>query len=790
MSQLDAMKLTDAIRRRLAAFALDRAFVRDEQLAAACRDLWSGPAVGGGLVNDLWVEGAFPATASAFSLNGLAAEGAFDSELCRHLERVGAVPAGRRLFAHQEQAIRTARDGGSDDRPALVVTAGTGAGKTESFLLPVLNDLYSEPRIPGEAGVRCLILYPMNALVNDQVERLDAWLAEQARLTLFHFTSETPEDRKRLHKLGLPEGGRQRVLTRQQARGLESAQGKRIEPLDRGPVPDLLVTNYSMLEYMLCRPQDGVFFGPALRAVVLDEAHLYAGTLAAEIMLLLRRVLDRCGKKSGDVLQIATSATLGSSQADLVQFASRIFSKPELRVLPIRGERARPSLAEPLPPATEPTPEAVNALRWLEYPTLTADPDGQQRLSTIGAAAADRLRQDLSALTEPPAVNGSTTELRPARILWDALRQTPLVAWLEDRLFQVRQTSLADLSRNLWQRVDNDAERATLTLLKLAGAARDAKSGTDEVTGPLLGHRLHVVTRSAAGVAVCLNPDCTGPAAHRWDGFGCLTAEPREVCPHCRSGLLAVCRCDNCGRAAVVGVERGGCYVPPAWDFSGRPQSGSRVLRLADDADGNAEGDLLVLDRGGEPGGHGAAGIRLRIVDGCPDCGEDAQTWQALFLPDRLALSILAETTLAGLPRFPGYTADWLPAGGRRLLAFSDSRRAAARLGAALTDDHETQLIRSLLARCRTGADPALLDIYRQDEQELLSKLTAENLNDAVRRRYESKLAEVRRDLSGAEAGGRLDEWHAAAQQLVAAKELRDDEAAEKQPVRATERKT
>ncbi len=102
------------------------------------------------------------------------------------------------------------------------------------------------------------------------------------------------------------------MRTRQEARGLETRAGQKINITvqDRGPQPDILVTNYSMLEYMLCRPQDAVFFGPALRTIILDEAHLYAGTLAAEVTLLFRRLLDRCGRRPEQILHIATSATL------------------------------------------------------------------------------------------------------------------------------------------------------------------------------------------------------------------------------------------------------------------------------------------------------------------------------------------------------------------------------------------------------------------------------------------------------------------------------------------------
>jgi DEAD/DEAH box helicase domain-containing protein len=105
----------------------------------------------------------------------------------------------------------------------------------------------------------------------------------------------------------------------------------------------VLVTNYSMLEYMLCRPQDAVFFGSALRIFVADEAHMYTGTLAAEIALLLRRVLIRCGLPSESVLQIATSATLGG---DVRAFAAKLFSKDLTNVQWFRGESVRPALPE------------------------------------------------------------------------------------------------------------------------------------------------------------------------------------------------------------------------------------------------------------------------------------------------------------------------------------------------------------------------------------------------------------------------------------------------------------
>ena len=144
------------------------------------------------------------------------------------------MPRDRKLYTHQLEAIDKARPKPSEDRPSIIVTAGTGAGKTESFLLPILDDLYRNP--PKESrGAKCIILYPMNALVNDQVDRLYDWLKGQNRVSLFHFTSETPENSQRANQQGVPKWEPCRMRTRQQARGLEDAQGNSVPPDSRGP---------------------------------------------------------------------------------------------------------------------------------------------------------------------------------------------------------------------------------------------------------------------------------------------------------------------------------------------------------------------------------------------------------------------------------------------------------------------------------------------------------------------------------------------------------------------------
>jgi DEAD/DEAH box helicase domain-containing protein len=231
MSQLNTLDLRDRLISRVSAFALDDHFVADSALRGVLETIWSGPPERGGLGSELWVEGAFPSEQADETLGQVADRGLLANALARQLNRVGEFPLNRAPYTHQLRSLEAAHESRDmpEGQPALVVTAGTGAGKTESFLLPMLERLWTQPPIHGE-GVSAIILYPMNALVNDQVGRLDKWLEGQERVTFFHFTSETPENKRRADERGTPEATRARFRTRQQARGFEDRQGEQ----DRG----------------------------------------------------------------------------------------------------------------------------------------------------------------------------------------------------------------------------------------------------------------------------------------------------------------------------------------------------------------------------------------------------------------------------------------------------------------------------------------------------------------------------------------------------------------------------
>lgn len=758
-AQIDAFALSESIRQRLVDLALEINFVRDARLRDICERLWRGAPEKGGLVGDIWVEGAFPAEPSGETLASLVSAGVFDAQLAAHLDRQGAVPMARPLYTHQAAAVRAAKLGSqSDIRPGLVVTAGTGAGKTEAFLLPVLNELFASDRQPN-AGTRCIILYPMNALVNDQVDRLYQWLQGQDKVTVFHFTSETPEDRAWADIANIPSWDACRMRTRQEARGLENHSGKPIRLSGsgegRGPVPDIVITNYSMLEYMLCRPQDAPFFGPGLKNVVLDEAHLYTGTLAAEITLLMRRLLERCRLASRDVTFFATSATIGTGQTgELESFASQVFSKPIDSIQVIAGRANRARLAPPEDPAAAPTAGAVTGKAWLTGPTLKLTPAGEAELAEDPALCA-ALADDLRVLCASNVVEDAmaAAESKPARLLRWAIGSAPVIHQLEGVLWTRKRLRLLELAEVLWGTSTAEAVTATVHLLQMAAAARECVADY-----PLVPHRVHLVARMPESLGVCVNAECAGPAELRLEPLGCVTADLRDRCAYCGSAVISIARCDNCGETGLAGrLDTVTAALLPA-----SPRSQDNAFFTLE-----GSGSSVVVNRDdGRVGGIGMPGVVLHDVKHCPNCGAVANgqggSWAAIRPGDTLAVSVLAETLLAAVPEYPSDRRRWLPARGRRVLAFSDSRREAARFGPRLTRQHEFQVLRAAMAQVLSDtplADSGLAEIIELENEDLRVKLQKQGLSLTVEKYLRDKLQAGENQLAQVLSGGAIRWW-------------------------------
>ena len=211
----------------------------------------------------------------------------------------------RPLYRHQRNAIEKLKTGRN-----LIVSTGTGSGKTESFLLPILDSLLRE-RENGtlqSPGVRALLIYPMNALANDQAERLRELLKDCPDITYGSYTGQTKQ--KYTEALN---------VYRQLNNGEDPLPNELIsrEQMKNSP-PHLLITNYAMLEYLMLRPADSVFFeadkAHLWKYIVLDEAHVYNGGSGIEVAMLLRRL--KATLNNTHIQYILTSATLGDEKSD------------------------------------------------------------------------------------------------------------------------------------------------------------------------------------------------------------------------------------------------------------------------------------------------------------------------------------------------------------------------------------------------------------------------------------------------------------------------------------------
>lgn len=242
----------------------------------------------------------------------------------------------RPLHLHQEKALRAA----CQENESLIVATGTGSGKTESFLYPIAQKLLTDPQ-PESLGVRVLLIYPMNALANDQLfYRIAPMFGRDLReygITFGRYTgqiranADRNEEREKLREndklmdaLGyaLPDNW---LLTR--------------EEMIEAP-PKILITNYAMLEHLLLLPRNAPLFAQStLHTLVLDEIHTYSGAQATEVAFLLRKLKQRIGLK--EPLQVfGTSASLaegpGADEA-LLNFAGQLFGEKVHQV--IRGKR-------------------------------------------------------------------------------------------------------------------------------------------------------------------------------------------------------------------------------------------------------------------------------------------------------------------------------------------------------------------------------------------------------------------------------------------------------------------
>lgn len=480
---------------------------------------------------------------------------------------LSALKADRSLYLHQEEAIKNVFANRN-----VVVATGTGSGKTEAFLYPILFHLYREfERGELGPGVRALILYPMNALANDQRDRLGNEICRgleqfgsKFRITFGQYIGETPEDEhERDHK-------NRRSGEEARANRLPGELVLRTEM--RAKPPNILLTNYSMLEYLLLRPDDSPLFdnGNAKRwtFLVVDEAHQYRGSQGIKMGMLLRRLKQRLrdGGRTEPFRCIATSATLVSGEGGkpgVAKFAANLFGEPFEEQAIIFGQ-------------TEAVPELGSAsLNTDDYALLG------NVLSGDTAKAASAIQKAASKLGIQPLASADV-----AKTVGHVLKHDKRVTALR-RLALEGPKEVEEVASNTFEDVSSKKRTAALSqLVGLLLRTEDPTSGA-----PLFSARFHLFLKSLEGAFVSYFPEKRVFLDRKTQADGGAAFE------------VALCR--ECGQHYFVGprkevLQKVGRLVEAIRD-PGHPEFGATFFRPLDagsatpDEDSETEREFFVL---------------------------------------------------------------------------------------------------------------------------------------------------------------------------------------------------
>ena len=709
----------------------------------------------GSLLGDPVFEATYPWQAAPQTMQQLAG-GLLHSKLVAALDKPPKAlweeyrfPQERHPYNHQLQAWKHLSGTSLD---SLVVTSGTGSGKTECFLIPILDDLARELEEQGTApieGVRALFLYPLNALINSQKDRLDAWTAAfngGIRYCLYNgLTPERPD--RSIEQVPQAVGSRHQL---------------------RASPPPILVTNATMLEYMLVRVQDQPILEKSqgnLRWIVLDEAHTYLGSQAAELALLLRRVMHGFGVKADQVRFVATSATIGDedSRERLREFLARMAGIPDDRVIVLDGERQIPIL-----------PQVPAELRGMKPSAIAAiEPEQTESERRYLALAGS---PELTALRAMIANPGSGK---------------PVAA-----LSQIARRLFGDLDRA------PDWQYKVLAMLDLCSGTTRSNSNNDGVES-FLPLRAHAFGRTVGGLWACINRDCP----HRSDelkdaewGFGEVYFTRREHCD-CGAPVFDLVSCNECNSVHLLAEE----------DRNGRIRSLSesddidefaRELDPVDEeelqvfADGQTDWDGRViltagsyehtqdelLDRDGCRVPLGSEGFPTHLYlqdDGmrCPVCETRERHRNALFMRKILGAPFHLAVTLPTLLEFSpplrdGHQHPWE---GRRMITFTDSRQCTARTAANLQLDAERNFLRShvyhTLLAAAGGGDSDELRQARETLEQIEEQLSSPNVTEPMLGILESSRIQFQQKLIEA-AGPASLSWDQMARTLAGNSQL------------------
>lgn len=757
-------------------------------------------------------------------------------------------------YSHQSEAIRaTLRDAKN-----VMLMTGTGSGKTESFLLPILGKLAIEAKDNPEqfvrhSAVRAMVLYPMNALVNDQLGRLRMLFGDERVVSMFQewsgraarfarYTSRTPyagirtkeKDGTRLKSIGdffveienaaqrhavgkpvvpsedarafalfntlkakgkwpakpsisnwygsgkwMPDGVRRRAITLQDDAELMTRDEVQMN------APDLLITNYSMLEYMMMRPIERTIFDQT-RAwlascpsekfmIILDEAHLYRGAQGAEVGLLLRRLRDRLGI-SEDRFQVicATASFSDEGKKNAGRFGEQLSGVDASTFVPVTGSlQLRPQPA----PGTAADLAALNQIKFEAFFSENAQERADAALQFLA------YRQVTATSDADADLHAALCQYGPFSLLVNATMEAA-------RSFEeIREIVFVD--------ADQEAGDQAINALVAMGSRARLRAGD----ASLLPCRVHAFYRGLPGLWACLDSNCTEVIQNEKSPIGRLYAQPRERCG-CGARVFQYFTCRYCGTSYArayapdfsqprhIFAEAGQRLVTangmvqefypldlllesPSDPAKGRPvhidlvsglinpdKTGQRTRTVYLNPD-TASLSTAKIEDGDEPevegdvdDGSADASPGQFVPCGC--CGRSMRgkaSVQDHITKGDQPFHALVSAQIRVQPPSPIAATEFAPLRGRKVLVFSDSRQVAARLAPSLQVFSLRDTLRALLplGYQMLSELPEFRDALVLNTAWVAVLVAAHRLG--VRLRPELKGAEVMPRISGTDAG-------------------------------------
>ena len=675
---LDPVAFKRTLATRLRDFTLSAASispVHAPRLAAAVENLIS---------RHPFVSGPFVESLPDFEKGESIAELVVSGGLCASWQAMGEkAPAlyERKLHLHQRAAI------GRNEN--YLVATGTGSGKTEAFLFPLIDALLRSGT--GKPGVKAILVYPLNALATDQMHRISKLLFKELGdpgITLGRFTGQTSA------RAGRAEIEREisEAPSFQSAFGYDEKVPKnwllsRKEMLENPP--DILITNYAMLEHILLLPKNRALLkGADLQWVVLDELHTYTGAQAIEVAFLLRKLKAALNVKTNTLRCVGTSASLDPSRKDeLARFAEDLFGEPfggGSEAIITSRRKLHPSLK--MDAATK----SLTAEQWIKLGEGLADlkRDGALHPNDAKDHVDDwnEISDGILDLTAGPHLGSRLSE---ALSSLSEVRQTAhLLLSAENAGAKI--LPLAVLATQIFPDIDPELSTKAMTAL-ISVAVLAVPSGVDGY--PLLPARYHISASATEGILVGLDP--SNEESWTTPEIGRIGRDATDKTP----ALWPLLVCRSCGQPYIEGFDDGARIAPtPIRNGSSQRivlRLGSSGTAATDDVtdhiedvdleylnpvdgqimDGPDEGVMALQRASTEEDDRD----RKPYVKNCLACGAGAGNYAEpishMHPGDEAVSAMAAQALLEALP--PREHSDG-PMDGRALLAFSDNRQDAA----------------------------------------------------------------------------------------------------------------